>query len=207
MTGIWRASAGVLALLILVNLALSLVDPALWTAAAAAALAAGMFMCFRQGAAIGHGACGISGTVESARKAGAQVYAQLDKKTVAQAWRPSTGLKGALAASIIPWTAGALYIVLSLAAPDALLPLTLSRTAAWLLSLPYWPFIMHWHSDFIALTPAIAAMLLTTPFILPLCTFAGYLRGPALWRRTEEALVNGRRRAKARSRVGIKNYK
>ena len=79
-----------------------------------------------------------------------------------------------------------------------------ARIVAWLLSLPYWPFIMHWHEDFVTITPMIAAMLLTTPFILPAATALGYLQGPRLWARTEDAMKQGRRRAKARSRVGKK---
>ena len=52
----------------------------------------------------------------------------------------------------------------------------MARVAAWILSVPYWPFIMHWHESFVELTPMIGALLLITPFVLPLCTFLGYLR-------------------------------
>ena len=49
-----------------------------------------------------------------------------------------------------------------------------------------------------------AALLLITPFLLPLCVFCGYMQGPRLWARTEDAMKQGRRRAKARARVGKK---
>lgn len=201
----WRTNASVLALLILMNLALSMAGPALWIAAAAAGLMAGIVVCFRRGISLGIAACSVSDVVETTQKDG--TYDQLDKAFASLAWRPAMGLKAALISSAVPWVAGALYIALSLTAPDALLPLTLSRTAAWLLSLPYWPFIAPLHSDFVTLTPDIAVMLLTTPFILPLCSFAGYMRGPLQWMHRKEVLARSRRRAKARSRVGHKNYK
>ena len=72
------------------------------------------------------------------------------------------------------------------------------------MAVPYWPLIMHWHEDFVALTPAIGIMLLLSPFVLPACTFAGYLQGPRLWAQTEVAMKEGRRRAKAKARVGKK---
>ena len=97
---------------------------------------------------------------------------------------------------------GGIYIILALLKLDV--PATVARVAAWILSVPYWPFIMHWHESFVELTPMIGAMLLITPFVLPLCTFLGYLQGPKLWARTEEAMKQGRRRAKANARVGKK---
>ena len=203
--GMWRANAGVLTILILVNLLLSATGPALWTVIAAALLIAAMFVSYRQGMDLGHGACGVSSTVQSALDAGDRVYAQLDRAYLAQVWRPSTGFRGLLASALLPYAAGGVYIILSLLSAGGGISQTaliLSRTVAWLLSLPYWPFIMHGHSDFIALTPDIAAMLLLTPFVLPLCQFGGYMQGPKLWQRTEEAMIQGRRRAKARARVG-----
>lgn len=203
--GMWRANAGVLALLILVNLTLSMAGDALWIALGALALAGGMFVSYRRGTALGHGACGILGTVESARRAGDSVYAQLDRKYLGQAWSPATGAKGALLSALIPYAAGGIYIALTLLSRGAAVPqaaVLASRAVAWLLSLPYWPLLLHWHADFVSLTPDIAAMLLISPFVLPLCTFAGYMQGPRLWKHTEEAMLQGRRRAKARARVG-----
>ena len=56
----------------------------------------------------------------------------------------------------------------------------------------------------LTIIPAIVAMLMISPFILPGCTCLGYLQGPRLWARTEDAMKQGRRRAKARARVGKK---
>ena len=205
--GMWAVNASALAMLIVVNLALNFAGEALWILLGLLALAVTMFFCFRQGMNLGHGACGISSTVESARKAGDRVYAQLDARYLAQAWSPATGVRGMLASALIPYVAGSLYIILTLlrqSMPSLEVPVLVARIAAWLLSLPYWPIIMHWHADFVTLTPAIAAMLLISPFVLPLCTLAGYLRGPKLWAHTEDAMKQGRRRAKARARVGKK---
>ena len=56
-----------------------------------------------------------------------------------------------------------------------------------------------------ALVPmAVAAVLMISPFVLPLCTFAGYMQGPKLWAKSEEAMAQGRRRARAKSRVAQK---
>ena len=205
--GMWSANAMMLAMLIVVNLALSMTGEALWIALDAVCLAAVMFFCFHQGMNLGHGACGISNTVASAEKAGDKVYAQLDHKYLAQVWSPVTGIKGLLASALIPYAAGCVYIIMSIIyrnAAQASVPLIVTRVIAWLLSLPFWPAVMHWHEDFVSMTPDIAAMLMISPFVLPLCTFAGYMRGPKLWARTEDAMKQGRRRAKARARVGKK---
>ena len=205
--GIWSATAMALVMLIVLNLALSMTSEAMWIALDAVCLVGAMILCYRQGMNLGHGACGISNTVASAQKAGDRVYAQLDRKYLAQVWSPTTGVKGLLASALIPYAAGCVYIILSIiyrSADAAPMPLLVSRVAAWLLSLPFWPAVMHWHEDFVSLTPDIAAMLMISPFVLPLCTFAGYMRGPKLWAHTEDAMKQGRRRAKARARVGKK---
>ena len=196
-----------LAILIGANLAASFAGEGLWLLLSVAALLLMLFFCFRQGMGIGHGACGISGTVESARRAGEKVYAQLDGKYLAQAWSRENAVKGFLLSALIPYAAGSFYIILSLlwnagVVPE--IPVIVSRVLAWVLSLPYWPLIMHWHEDFVTVTPAIAAMLLISPFVLPAATALGYMQGPRLWARTEDAMKQGRRRAKARARVGKK---
>ena len=205
--GIWQVSATALALLIAVNLLLTALGELPWLVLGMLALAGTMFFCFRQGMQLGHGACGVKSTVEAAARSGREVYAQLDRKYLCQAWSPSTGLRGVLAGALIPYAVGGVYIILSLARmriPSLAAPTTLARVAAWLLSLPYWPIIMHRHASFVQLTPDIGAMLLLSPFVLPLCTFAGYMQGPRLWARSEEAMKQGRRRAKARARIGKK---
>ena len=203
----WGTNALALAILIGANLAASFAGEGLWLLLSVAALLLMLFFCFRQGMGIGHGACGISGTVESARRAGEKVYAQLDGKYLAQAWSRENAVKGFLLSALIPYAAGSFYIILSLlwnagVVPE--IPVIVSRVLAWVLSLPYWPLIMHWHEDFVTVTPAIAAMLLISPFVLPAATALGYMQGPRLWARTEDAMKQGRRRAKARARVGKK---
>lgn len=205
--GMWAVNASALTMLIVVNLALNFASEALWIVLGLLALAVTLVFCYRQGMNLGHGACGISNTVESARKAGEKVYAQLDKKYLAQTWSVATGVKGIFASALIPYAVGGIYIALTMlyqSFPALKVPVIIARVLAWLLSLPYWPIVMHWHEDFVRLTPAIAAMLLISPFVLPLSTFLGYLRGPKLWQHTEDAMKQGRRRAKARARVGKK---
>lgn len=204
---IWSTNAIALAILIGANLAASFAGEALWLLIGIAALLVMLYFCFKQGMGIGHGACGISGTIESARSAGEKVYSQLDKGYLAQAWSRENAVKGLLISALIPYVTGSAYIITNLlwhngAIPET--PVIVARIVAWLLSLPYWPLIMHWHEDFVTVTPAIAAMLLIGPFVLPAATSLGYLQGPRLWAKTEDAMKQGRRRAKARSRVGKK---
>lgn len=201
--GMVALNATALGILIAINLALSMTSELLWLALGAFSLIATMAFCYRQGMGMGHSACAIRDTVERARKAGEAVYSQLDRPYLSKAWDMNTGLRGLLASALVPYAVGCLYIVAALLnARDAiLLPL---RMAAFVLSMPYWPFIMHWHESFVGLTPAIVAMLMLTPFILPASTFFGFLQGPKLWARSEEAMKQGRRRAKAKSRVAQK---
>lgn len=203
----WGANAMALAILIGANLAASFAGEGLWLVIGIASLLLMLYFCFRQGMGFGHGACGIASTVDSARKAGEQVYAQLDKKYLSQAWSVQNAVKGLLLSALIPYVTGSLFIILNLLWRSGVLPETpviVARVLAWLLSLPYWPLIMHWHEDFVTVTPAIAAMLLISPFVLPAATALGYMQGPKLWARSEDAMKQGRRRAKARARVGKK---
>lgn len=205
--GLWAVSATALGGLILINLLLANANPTAWLALSLVMLAVALFFCFKQGASVGHAACGVSSTVESARQAGDRVYAQLDRKYLSQAWSHANGVKGIFAGALVPYVASCVYIILSLlwrGNPGLQTAATVARIPAWLLSLPYWPIIMGGHEDFVALTPDIVVMLLVSPFVLPLATYVGYLQGPRLWARTEDAMKQGRRRAKARARVGRK---
>ena len=65
--------------------------------------------------------------------------------------------------------------------------------------------IAAWHETYEFLTTDVILVLMISPFILPLVQFAGYMQGPKLWKKTEQAMVDGRRRAKARSRIVKKN--
>ena len=205
--GIFQANATTLILLIVVNLTLSLTGETIWIIVSVLALLGMVFFSVRQGMNIGHGACGISNTVERARASGESVYNQLDSSYLNQVWSVQTGIRGLLASALIPYAVGAVYIILTLlwqSHPGLETATVIARVAAWVISIPYWPIIMHWHESFVNLTPAIVIMLMVSPFALPLCTFIGYMQGPRLWSRTEEAMKQGRRRAKARARVGKK---
>ena len=205
--GMWQVSATALIILILINLMLANAGETAWLVLSLVMLALTGFYCFKMGENLGHGACGIANTVEAARQAGDKVYAQLDRKYLAQAWSRNTGFRGVLAGALIPYAFGSIYIILTLLwrlNPALELAATIARLPAWLLTCPYWPLVMRWHEDFVTLTPDIVALLLITPFLLPLCVFCGYMQGPRLWAHTEEAMKQGRRRAKARARVGRK---
>ena len=84
-------------------------------------------------------------------------------------------------------------------------PTTIARVLAWLASLPFWPFIAWKYEVFTTLEWPIVLVLMASPFVIPGFTLLGYLKGPALWKKTEEAMAQGKRRAKAKSRIVKKN--
>ena len=162
-------------------------------------LVGAMYLSFRQGMAIGREACSILKTVNHAMDSNSAQHALLDKNYISQTWSVARGVKSIFASALIPYVAGCVYIICTLLKIEPMiLP---SRVIAWVLALPYWPIITHWYQEFTRLEPAIVVILMVSPFILPLCTFAGYLQGPKLWKKTEEAMAQGKRRAKAKSRI------
>ena len=198
----WKANAVTLILLIVVNLALFGLGITPWMVLGLILLAGALFMAYRQGMGFGHEACGILQTVERARDPQSPSYGQVDEKVQKRAWSVSTGVKGVLASALAPYVVGCAYIVLSLL---KLYPANvIMRLVAWVVALPFWPAMLPFSQTFDRLTAPVAAVLMISPFVLPLCTFAGYMRGPKLWQRTEDAMKQGRRRAKARARVGKK---
>ena len=200
--GIWRTNAVTLFVLILLNLAVMSLGEAAWIALGLLCLALAAWLSFRQGMAVGHDACGVLDTVRTLTAEGGFGAEKADRKYAAQAWSAATGLKGTLVAALIPYAASCLYVICALLNVEPLLLPT--RILAWVLSLPWWCTVVHWQPTFVQLTPLAAAVLMITPFLLPLCFYAGYLQGPKLWARTEQAMKEGRRRARARSRVGKK---
>lgn len=199
---IWRTNAVMLFVLILLNLAVMSLSEAAWIALGLLGLAFAAWLSFRQGMAAGHDACGVLDTVRTLAAEGGFGGEKADRKYAARAWNPATGLRGMLVSSLIPYGASCLYILCELLKAE---PLVLpTRILAWVLSLPWWCTVVHWQPTFVRLTPVATAVLMITPFLLPLCTYAGYMQGPKLWARTEQAMKEGRRRAKARSRVGKK---
>jgi hypothetical protein len=198
----WKSNAITLVLLIVLNLAMFALGVTPWIVLGLICLAGAMFLSFRQGMAFGHEACGILQTVERAQDPQSPSYGQVDEKVQRRAWSVSTGVKGVLASALIPYVVGCLYIVLSLlnAHPADIV----MRLVSWILALPYWPVMLPFSQTFDRLTGPVAAVLMISPFVLPLCTFAGYMQGPKLWAKSEKAMAEGKRRAKAKSRVGRK---
>ena len=198
----WRSNATTLAMLIVLNLAMFTLGTTPWTVLGLICLAGAFFLSFRQGMAFGHEACCILQTVERARDPQSPSYGQVDEKVQRRAWDVSTGVKGVLLSALIPYVAGCLYIVLSLlkAHPADVV----MRLVSWVLALPFWPAMLPFSQTFDRLTGPVAAVLMISPFALPLCTFAGYMQGPRLWAKSEKAMAEGKRRAKAKSRVGRK---
>lgn len=195
----WKANATTLFLLILLNLALFALGNTPWMVLGLIALAGAMFFSYRQGMAFGHAACGILQTVESAQSPESPAHGQLDEKVVRRAWSAGQGVRGVLAAALIPYAAGCLYIACTLLKIEPLIIPT--RLISWLLATPFWPVVLHWYDTFDRLTGVVTAVLMISPFVLPLCMFAGYMQGPKLWQKSEKAMAEGRRRAKAKSRV------
>ncbi len=198
----WRSNATTLAMLIVLNLAMFTLGTTPWTVLGLICLAGALFLSFRQGMAFGHEACCILQTVARARDPQSPSYGQVDEKVQRRAWDVSTGVKGVLLSALIPYVAGCLYIVLSLlkAHPADVV----MRLVSWVLALPFWPAMLPFSQTFDRLTGPVAAVLMISPFVLPLCTFAGYMQGPRLWAKSEKAMAEGKRRAKAKSRVGRK---
>ena len=195
----WKANAVTLILLIVVNLALFGLGITPWMVLGLILLAGALFMAYRQGMGFGHEACGILQTVERARDPQSPSYGQVDEKVQKRAWSVSTGVKGVLASALVPYVVGCAYIELSLL---KLYPANvIMRLVAWVVALPFWPAMLPFSQTFDRLTGPVAAVLMISPFVLPLCTFAGYMQGPKLWAKSEKAMAEGRRRAKAKSRV------
>ena len=195
----WKMNAGTLFLLILLNLALFTLGNTPWLVLGLLCLAGALFLSFRQGMAYGHEACGVLSMVQRAEDPESPAHDQLDEKVVRRAWRVSTGLKGVFAAALVPYVLSCAYIICMLLNVEPLILPT--RLLSWVLAAPYWPLILHWTQTFDKLTGAIVAVLMLSPFILPLSIFAGYMQGPKLWAKSEKAMAEGRRRARAKSRV------
>ena len=195
----YRTNAMTTFLLILINLGLFTLNRLAWTVLGLLCLAGALYLGFRQGMAYGHEASGILKTVEKARDPQSPTHGQLDKKLIGQAWSVSKGIRAVLACALLPYVVGAAYIVCSLLKAEPLvMPL---RLASWILAAPFWPVVLPWYNTFDRLTGVVAAVLMISPFILPLSTFAGYMQGPRLWEKSEKTMAEGKRRAKAKSRV------
>ena len=199
LTDMWKANATTLVLLILLNMALITLDPIPRAVIGLIFLALGMYLSFRQGMGFGHQACAILETVKRSSDPESPSYGQVDPKVVRSAWSVSAGIRAALLSALVPYVAGCLYIVLSLLNAEPMK--YVMRLVTWILALPFWPVVLPWYNTFDRLTGVVAAVLMISPFVLPLCTFAGYMQGPKLWAKSEKAMAEGKRRAKAKSRI------
>ena len=198
----WRSNATSLTLLILCNLAVFSLGETPWIVLGCLFLLLAGYIGVRQGMAAGHESCSLLESVERCSDPASPAYGQLDKKVIDRAWSRKKGVVGVLLSAMIPFAASLLYLLSTALKLEALVMPT--RVASWVLNMPFWPIIAHWQKAFDTLTPAIAVVLVIAPFVLPLCLFFGYMQGPKLWKRSEIAMAQGRRRAKARSRVGKK---
>lgn len=195
----WRSTLAIKILLVVIGfMVFSFGITGLWVGVGIALLLAGALMVFRQGQSAGHEACAVSKSVAAI---GAD---KADKKMLSQMWSVSNGVRAIFAGAAVSYTINAIYIILSVVhAPE--IATFVSRLVSWVITMPYWPIIAAWHETYEFLTTDVILVLMISPFILPLVQFAGYMQGPKLWKKTEQAMVDGRRRAKARSRIVKKN--
>ena len=191
----WRSTLAIKILLVVIGfMVFSFGITGLWVGIGIALLLAGALMVFRQGQSAGHEACAVSKSVAAI---GAD---KADKKMLSQMWSVSNGVRAIFAGAAVSYTINAIYIILSVVhAPE--IATFVSRLVSWVITMPYWPIIAAWHETYEFLTTDVILVLMISPFILPLVQFAGYMQGPKLWKKTEQAMVDGRRRAKARSRI------
>jgi len=162
----------------------------------------GCFMALKQGAAMGHEACSVSASLQRIAQSGDKAQ-NIEPKMLKQVYSTSTGVKAVLAGGLIDYVINVIYIILMLTKTETG-ALIFSRLASFVMVIPYWPIVSHWHPVFDVLTWDIVAVLMISPFILPVFQFIGYRQGPVLWAKTEKAMAEGKRRAKARSRINHK---
>ncbi|MBR1821462.1 MAG: hypothetical protein IJ769_07565 [Clostridia bacterium] len=195
----WKANAAEVFILIFLNLALFTLGNLPWMVLGLILLAVALFMSFRRGMDFGHHAYGLLETVKRAEDPASPAHGQLDEGVTKRVWGVNLGIKAVLAAALPPYAVGCLYIVSSLLNIQPLiLPM---RLFAWVIAMPFWPCVLAWTQTFDRLTGTVAAVLMISPFILPLSMFAGYMQGPKLWAKSEKTMAEGKRRAKAKSRV------
>ena len=196
--GIWGVNATVLASLVIINILLMSLGNTYWTILGVLALLGGAFISLQRGMQMGHAACGVSHLIDQANESGHSD--RLDEKTLAKAWSRGNGIRSVLLSALIPYGCSCLYMLVVLLNIEGLIVPT--RLPACLMALPFWSIIPGY--SFPSLAAPVIAVLMVSPFVLPLFTFAGYMRGPKLWQNTEKAMAEGRRRAKAKARIAQK---
>jgi len=170
--------------------------PLAWLILGLLLLLGALALSFRQGMTYGHEACRLRATMGNADKS---ADPSVEAKVAKSAFSVNRGVKAVLAVALPSYIIGCAYIICSLLNVKGLvMPL---RLVSWALAAPFWPCMLPFSQTFDRLTGWVAAVLMISPFILPLSTFAGYMQGPKLWARSEKAMAEGKRRAKAKSRV------
>lgn len=198
-------NAIMLVVLIFINFLCMSLEGIAWTVLGILALAGTLFLTYRHGIATGHEACAILKTVNTSHIGEGAHVTSNDKKYVNQAWSVSRGVKALFGSALFPYVCSCVYIIMMLLGDGTDTPTIIARVVAWLMSLPFWPFIAWKYETFIVLEWPIVLVLMVSPFVIPAFTFAGYLQGPKYWKKTEEAMAKGKRRAKAKSRIVKKN--
>jgi len=160
-------------------------------------LLGGMFASFKQGLAMGHEACAVSSSLERIMRDGDK---QPEERMVKQAFSLSKGVKAIFGSALPGYLINCAYIVIMLMKADDVV-LGIARLVSFIAVIPYWPVLNHWHEVYNVLTWDIVLLLMVSPFILPVCQYIGYRKGPEMWAKTEKAMADGKRRAKARSRI------
>lgn len=190
-----------LVLLAFVNLLLMSAGGIAWTILGLILLAGGLFLTFRYGAQAGHEACSILKTVSDTHIAESGTLSSQDRQYVKQSWDRTRGIKALFASALVPYAASCVYLVMMLLGDGTGIPTVVARIVAMLMALPYWPLVAWKYQTFTVLEWPIVVLLMVSPFVVPTFTYLGYLQGPKLWKKTEEAMVQGKRRAKAKSRI------
>lgn len=155
------------------------------------------FAAFRQGVAMGHESCSISTSLERIMRDGDK---KPDPLMLRQAYSVSKGVKAFFGGAVLDYVINCAYIVLMLLNVNETATIV-ARLASFVFVIPYWPLLSHWHAVYNVLTWDIVLLLMVGPFILPAIQLWGYTKGPMMWAKTEKAMAEGKRRAKARSRI------
>ena len=193
----WKSTVLIKIVLVFIGFILfSIGSNVAWTILGSLVLLGCCWFMFRQGQNAGHESCAVTKSIERVEAEGKRA----DEGLYRQAWSRSNGVKSVFAGALFAYAVNAVYIILSLLDVSEM-AVMISRVASWVVTMPYWPVIAMFHETYVALTPDIVIVLMASPFLLPLCHYFGYLCGPKLWQNTEKAMIDGRRRAKARSRI------
>lgn len=197
----WKGMMTIKVLLVFVGMMLwSTGVTALWIAVGILLLIGAGFISFRQGQGSGHEACGVSKSIARVEHAQDKPH-EIDPKLAREAWSVSNGVRAIFAGAAIGYIINAVYIIMMLLNVAEEAPMFVARLFSLVATIPYYPIVAYWVPTYTELVPALVAVMMIGPFVLPACQFAGYMCGPKLWEKTEKAMKDGKRRAKARSRI------